>query len=114
VNCRKTLALLVVLALCLTVPAGLAGSAVQVGLADTDAEVTGVLHKDASGGFNGDDDRWGDATPVNGDPDEADPGDEGAGGGEGPGLVRAEVAMPDYGIGFRIFVDIAIVMFLVR
>lgn len=107
------MALLVVLALCLSVLAGSAGSAVQVGLADTDTEVTGVLHKDTGGGLNGDDDRWGDASPVNGDPSEPDPGDELTGGDGGHRLGRAQDEPPSFG-GFALFVDIMFFMFFAR
>ncbi|MBD3366624.1 MAG: hypothetical protein GF405_00450 [Candidatus Eisenbacteria bacterium] len=113
-NRRKTIALLVVLALCLGALAGAAGAGVQVSLADSDGELTGVLHKDSGGGFNGDDDRWGNTSPVAGDPDEPDPDEGVAGGGGDHGLERAQTGTPDLGTGIRIFVNIMTVMFFAR
>jgi hypothetical protein len=110
VNRRMTVALLVVLALCLSMPAG---SAVQVGLADTDNEVTGVLHKDTGGGLNGDDDRWGDASPVNGDPDEPDPGEEEGAGDGNHDTDRARAELHGFS-GFRFFVRIMYLMTFAR
>jgi len=113
VNRRMIIALLVVLALCLTVLAGTAGSTVQVGLADTDSELTGVLHKDSGGGFNGDDDRWGNTSPVTGDPDEVDPGNDETGSDAVPEVVKAQTGVPTFS-RLELFASFMLRMFIAR
>jgi len=81
-NTRAFFTLLVVLALSAVLLSGPASSAVRLERAgDRFCEVGGSNFRDGNGDIGGDDDRWGDAEPWAGDPE--NPDEDGTSGGDG-------------------------------
>ena len=81
---RAFFTLLVVLALSAALLSGTASSAVRLeGAGERFCEVGGSTFRDGNGDVGGDDDRWGDAEPWAGDPE--DPDEDGASGGDEDG-----------------------------
>ncbi len=93
-NTRAFFTLLVVLALSAALLSGSAGSAVRFERAgERLCEVEGAAFRDDGDVSGGDDDRWGDAEPWDGDPE--DPDEDGTGGdGEDEGEVGGTEAKP--------------------
>lgn len=93
-NTRAFLTLLVVLALSAWFLAAPVGSAVRLERAgERLCEVDDAAYRDNDDVSGGDDDRWGDADPWDGDPEAPDSGD-GTGGGEGEAPVGGSQAKP--------------------
>ena len=93
-NSRSFFTLLVVLALSILLLSGPAGSAVRLERAgDRVCQVGGAVYRDNGDVSGGDDDRWGDAEPWGGDPE--DPGEDGTGSdGEEEGSVGGSESKP--------------------
>jgi hypothetical protein len=98
-NTRAFFTLLVVLALSAVLLSGPAGSAVRLERAgERPCDVVGTVFRDGNGDLGGDDDRWGDAEPWSGDPE--DPDEDGASGGDdegaqvASGLLKPEPVTP--------------------
>jgi hypothetical protein len=93
-NSRSFFTLLVVLVLSILLLSGPAGSAVRLERAgDRVCVVGGATFRDNGDVSGGDDDRWGDADPWGGDPE--DPDEDGTGsGGEEEGSVSGTQSKP--------------------
>jgi hypothetical protein len=94
-NTRVIFTLLVVLALSAVLLSGPASSAVRLDSpGERLCEVGGSTFRDGNGDVGGDDDRWGDAEPWSGDPE--DPDEDGASGGDDEGeQVGGSQAKPE-------------------